>query len=49
MKFVVVYRAFPSPFDRSYGGIHQSLNGDQLAYCDQARELQQRAEERLRK
>ena len=30
-------------FDRSYGGTHQNLDRDQLAYCDLARERQQRA------
>ena len=30
-------------FDRSYGGMHQNLDRDQLAYCDLARERQQRA------
>ena len=35
-------------FDRSYGGAHQSLNRDQLAYCDHARERQQRAYELVR-
>ena len=35
-------------FDRSYGGIHQNLDRDQLAYCDLAREHQQRAYELVR-
>ena len=35
-------------FDRSYGGIHQNLDRDQLAYCDFAREPQQRAYELVR-
>ena len=35
-------------FDRSYGGAHQSLDRDQLAYCDLARERQQRAYELVR-
>ena len=30
-------------FDRSYGSAHQSLDRDQLAYCDLARDRQQRA------
>ena len=30
-------------FDQSYGGAHQSLDCDQLAYCDLAGERQQRA------
>ena len=29
-------------FDRSYGSAHQSLDRDQLAYCDLARDRQQR-------
>ena len=32
-------------FDRSYGGAHQSLDCNHLAYCDLARERQQRAYE----
>ena len=32
-------------FDRSYGGAHQSFECDHLAYCDLARERQQRAYE----
>ena len=32
-------------FDRSYGGAHQSFDCDHLAYCDLARERQQRAYE----
>ena len=32
-------------FDRSYGGAHQSLDRNQLAYCDLARERQPRAYE----
>ena len=32
-------------FDRSYGDAHQNLDSDQLAYCDLARERQQRAYE----
>ena len=40
------YRVPPSPsFDRSYGGAHQSFDCDHLAYCDLARERQQRAYE----
>ena len=35
-------------FDRSYGGAHQSLDRDQLAYSDLARERQQRAYELVR-
>ena len=35
-------------FDRFYGGAHQSLNHDHLAYGDLAREWQQRAYEFLR-
>ena len=35
-------------FDRSYGGMHQNLDRDQLAYCDLARERQQRAYELVR-
>ena len=35
-------------FDRSYGGLHQNLDRDQLAYCDLARERQQRAYELVR-
>ena len=35
-------------FDRSHGGIHQNLDRDQLAYCDLARERQQRAYELVR-
>ena len=35
-------------FDRSYGGIHQNLDRDQLVYCDLARERQQRAYELVR-
>ena len=35
-------------FDRSYGGTHQNLDRDQLAYCDLARERQQRAYELVR-
>ena len=40
-------RAFPF-FDRSYGGAHQNLDRDQLAYCNLARERQQRAYELVR-
>ena len=35
-------------FDRSHGGAHQSLDRDHLAYCDLARERQQRAYELVR-
>ena len=35
-------------FDPSYGGAHQSLDRDHLAYCDLARERQQRAYELVR-
>ena len=35
-------------FNRSYGGTHQDLDRDQLAYCDLARERQQRAYELVR-
>ena len=35
-------------FDQSYGGTHQNLDRDQLAYCDLARERQQRAYELVR-
>ena len=35
-------------FDRSYGGMHQNLDCDQLAYYDLARERQQRAYELVR-
>ena len=35
-------------FDRSYGGMHQNLDRDQLAYCDFARERQQRAYDLVR-
>ena len=35
-------------FDRSYGGAYQNLDRDQLAYCDLARERQQRAYELVR-
>ena len=35
-------------FDRSYGGIHQSLDRDHLTYCDLARERQQHAYELVR-
>ena len=35
-------------FDRSYGDAHQNLDRDQLAYCDLARERQQRAYEIVR-
>ena len=35
-------------FDLSYGGVHQSLDRDHLAYCDLARERQQRAYELVR-
>ena len=35
-------------FDRSYGGMHQSLDRDQLTYCDLARERQQRVYELVR-
>ena len=35
-------------FDRSHGGAHQSLDRDHLAYCDLARERQQRAYELFR-
>ena len=35
-------------FERSYGGVHQSLDRDHLAYCDFARERQQRAYELVR-
>ena len=35
-------------FDRSYGGMHQNPDRDQLAYCDLARERQQRAYELVR-
>ena len=35
-------------FDRSYGGAHQNLDGDHLAYCDFVRERQQRAYELVR-
>ena len=35
-------------FDRSYGGADQNLGRDQLAYCDLARERQQRAYELVR-
>ena len=34
MKFMDVYLAFSQFFYYSYGGIHQSLDLDQLAYCD---------------
>ena len=35
-------------FDRSYGCAHQNLDRDQLAYCDLARERQQRTYELVR-
>ena len=35
-------------FDRSYGGGHESLDRDHLAYCDPARERQQHAYELVR-
>ena len=35
-------------FDRSYGSCHQSLDRDQLAYCDLARDRQRRAYEIVR-
>ena len=35
-------------FDRTYGGMHQNLDRDQLAYCDLARKRQQRAYELVR-
>ena len=35
-------------FERSYGSAHQSLDCDQLAYCDLARDRQQRAYEIVR-
>ena len=35
-------------FDRSDGDAHQTLDGNQLAYCDLARERQQRAYELVR-
>ena len=35
-------------FDLLYGGAHQSLDRDQLAYCDLARERQQQAYELVR-
>ena len=35
-------------FDRSYGGAHQSLDRDHLAYYDLARERQQHAYELVR-
>ena len=35
-------------FDRSYGGAHQSLDRDHLAYCDLARERQHHAYELVR-
>ena len=35
-------------FDLSHGGAHQNLDRDQLAYCDLARERQQRAYELVR-
>ena len=35
-------------FDRSYGGARQNLDRNQLAYCDLARERQQRAYELMR-
>ena len=35
-------------FHRSYGGAHQNLDRDQLAYCDLAHERQQRAYELVR-
>ena len=35
-------------FDRSYGGVHHSLDRDHLAYCDLARERQQCAYELVR-
>ena len=35
-------------FDRSYGGGHESLDRDHLAYCDLARERQQHAYELVR-
>ena len=35
-------------FDRSHGGVYQSLDRDHLAYCDLARERQQRAYELVR-
>ena len=35
-------------FDRSYGGAHQSLDHDHLAYCNLARERQQHAYELVR-
>ena len=34
-------------FDRSYSGAHPSFDYDHLAYCDLARERQQRAYERV--
>lgn len=44
-----VYHAFLLPgFDHLYGDTHQSLDRDQLAYCDLAREHQQRVYELLR-
>ena len=35
-------------FDHSYGGVHHSLDRNQVAYCDLARERQQRAYELVR-
>ena len=35
-------------FDRSYGGVRQSLDRDYLAYCDLAQNRQQRAYELVR-
>ena len=35
-------------FDRSHGGMYQNLDRDQLAYCDLARERQQRTYELVR-
>ena len=35
-------------FDRSYGGAHQNLDRDRLAYCDLARERQQHAYDLVR-
>ena len=49
MKFTSDAPAPPlTVFDRSYGGAHQNLDRDQLAYCDLARERQQCAYELVR-
>ena len=48
MQFGQLPRLPLTVFDRFYGGVHQSLDRDHLAYCDLARERQQHAYELVR-